>query len=834
MQQQSNTKINILVLGNYFPDRTKNPGDELYKIAIPQIMNVPRALYSFRSIDTISAQDVAADRCSIIICGGGSILTHAFLQQLWFISDYFAGSIYALSADISSVNESDRESLGIFDHIFARSRAEYNLACAAIGSLNVTQLPDATMYLSNPFLSTNLSTNLEPSWRARQALGVTLSPRSVSPQSVTTIVEGLSDLAGRMGRLEIHLLSFAQADFALHQEVADGLSARGIPTVFPQLQDLPGPMSLYAYMSQKIDMVLTATCLGTTLALNLKKPLVALVDSIDSIDSIDIMDILSDFQSTRAVMQAATMTARELTDALDGLVGSPSLSPPQLPDVRIASNIVIRSRALAKLLIRPAHPDPLDMVLERCHQAIGRYLTSFGLTYDANQRLFPLLPRGSDYADVARIIFYCLTRSLNRSPLVGALASRLRADRDLDLHAAMAAMYTESWSSVEQPAPETYYLLPRSMSSALACVDPYVINNYKGYHRSGWDFVLRGLASMDAMNLVRHSDYMLDTYVDRTFHWGRVTLEAAGHLPYREPWLGILHHTFHEGYSAYNSTELFRNQTFLDSLVCCHGLVTLSEYLAVQVRTALRAAGWPNISVHSLTHPTETPLHSKFSMPAFLANSKRQVVQVGAWLRDPYAIYDLPLYENALGVTKAALRGKDMDGSMNFPGLLDVVLLRPQYHDESQSGDICRPSPYEMCRPEPTSVSRFGAGLFENLQRQLASVEVLDSLSNDAYDDLLSKNIIFLKLVDCSAVNTVIECIVRDTPLLVNRHPALEEVLGTSYPGFYVNAYHAASMAQDLNAINAIHAYVKRLNKDRFDIRVFVNRLQTILSTLSS
>lgn len=59
------------------------------------------------------------------------------------------------------------------------------------------------------------------------------------------------------------------------------------------------------------------------------------------------------------------------------------------------------------------------------------------------------------------------------------------------------------------------------------------------------------------------------------------------------------------------------------------------------------------------------------------------------------------------------------------------------------------------------------------MDKILKSVEVIEHLSDSAYDELLSENVVFLNLIDASAVNTVIECVVRNTPLIINRLPAI-------------------------------------------------------------
>ena len=71
------------------------------------------------------------------------------------------------------------------------------------------------------------------------------------------------------------------------------------------------------------------------------------------------------------------------------------------------------------------------------------------------------------------------------------------------------------------------------------------------------------------------------------------------------------------------------------------------------------------------------------------------------------------------------------------------------------------------------------------IDRIKSSVEVIDHLCDTDYDKLLSVIIVFLNLVDASAVNMVIECIIFNTPLIVNRKPAIVEILGADYPLYY-------------------------------------------------
>jgi len=92
--------------------------------------------------------------------------------------------------------------------------------------------------------------------------------------------------------------------------------------------------------------------------------------------------------------------------------------------------------------------------------------------------------------------------------------------------------------------------------------------------------------------------------------------------------------------------------------------------------------------------------------------------------------------------------------------------------------------------------------------RALDSVEISPYLHNDAYDDLLSENLVFLHLYDSSANNALIECIARGTPVLVNPLPAVIEYLGAEYPLYFDTLEEAAAKAEDDQLVTDAHHYL--------------------------
>jgi hypothetical protein len=117
------------------------------------------------------------------------------------------------------------------------------------------------------------------------------------------------------------------------------------------------------------------------------------------------------------------------------------------------------------------------------------------------------------------------------------------------------------------------------------------------------------------------------------------------------------------------------------------------------------------------------------------------------------------------------------------------------------------------------------------------SVDFIDKLSNDNYDQLLTENIVFINLVDSSAVNTVIECIVRNTPIIVNDHPAVVELLGRNYPLYFKNNYQnyfemnqqVVNLLSNTNNIKKAYQYLTGLNKSQFNVKNFTTQFVTYL-----
>jgi hypothetical protein len=288
------------------------------------------------------------------------------------------------------------------------------------------------------------------------------------------------------------------------------------------------------------------------------------------------------------------------------------------------------------------------------------------------------------------------------------------------------------------------------------------------HHRSGWAYALESLQP-----LLKPDGVTLDPFIEASFCWDLEKNEQAGILPYRRDWIAIIHNPpgiprWHEYESAPQS--VFQLPAWQESQPTCLGIYVFSESMCDWLRdqTPIPAA--------AVVHPTEPPEHS-FSMDAFLANPARRIVQVGSWLRKLHSI----------ALLKTSTLGKTLLAPRRMPDPHLDALLRREAANEPAARNA-----------------------------DWSTVEFLAYQSPGDYDRLLSNNIVFLDLYDTIVNNTIIECIVRRTPVLCNRLPSLVELLGQGYPLFFSDLDEAAAKADDLALIGRAHEYLSRFPVQAF------------------
>lgn len=286
------------------------------------------------------------------------------------------------------------------------------------------------------------------------------------------------------------------------------------------------------------------------------------------------------------------------------------------------------------------------------------------------------------------------------------------------------------------------------------------------HHRSGFSYMLELLSEYH-----REDATAMDTWLERTFAWEKTKNSQLRFIPYREPWVGIMHHPpntpawFTENATPYT---IIQSKEFQESLPMCKGLYVFSKYHADFLKCFIKT-----IPVEVLYHATEVP-EIKFSMDKFIANTNKKIVNVGYWLRKLSSIYLL-----------------DAD-----QGIYQKIRLLP-------SAAWIPPNFIETILDIEASFRNYP--ISDEMKRSVVDVR---HLPNNEYDDLLSKNILFVDLYDTSANNCVIEAMVRGTPILINPLPAVIEYLGKDYPFYFNDLEEASKKLKSLALIKETNEYL--------------------------
>lgn len=300
------------------------------------------------------------------------------------------------------------------------------------------------------------------------------------------------------------------------------------------------------------------------------------------------------------------------------------------------------------------------------------------------------------------------------------------------------------------------------------------------HHRCGWTYAVEGLCALD-----RHRATYFDGFVEYTFQYRATPPET--HLG---RWSGICHvppcmpEWLPPVFRRQFFVEYSRSFAWESGLRHCVGLFALSEYHAAYLREKT------GLEVHALYHPTEIPA-LQWSAERFRRNERKRVIQIGWWLRRIHAIFQA-----------------------SFPGYEKTLLqLTGQRYVED----------YLKAERE------FLATTTKLTSTMLESATVMPYVPHADYDRLLSENLVFLDLYDSSANNSVIECMARGTPLLVNPLPAVVEYLGTDYPLYFTSHAEAAAKAADFSLLEQASAWLKSP-----EIREKITRAHFIRSLMQS
>lgn len=310
-------------------------------------------------------------------------------------------------------------------------------------------------------------------------------------------------------------------------------------------------------------------------------------------------------------------------------------------------------------------------------------------------------------------------------------------------------------------------------------------DEWKNVQRHGWSWV---------MNNVYHSLHSdqgikLFDFGDREFGWENKKSISRGIIPVREKWIGIFHHvpSLPEFWGKDVCLEEYmRKKCWIDSLNTCKAIIVLSKYLKDYISKNFLFER--SVPIFVIYHPMDRIKEKwHFDFNAFIENRDKKLLSIG-WS-----------YRNLTTIE-----------------LVNSPLKKVWLFQENKR-----------------ALQIFEEELkYKNIKLTERTVEFSNFVDNTNYDYLLSRNIVFLDLFDASANNTVLECIFRNTPLIVNKLPAVVEYLGEDYPLYWETLEDVERFTTDLIYLQRANEYLSQLDKSRFTIERFTQELRNIFEII--
>jgi hypothetical protein len=329
-------------------------------------------------------------------------------------------------------------------------------------------------------------------------------------------------------------------------------------------------------------------------------------------------------------------------------------------------------------------------------------------------------------------------------------------------------------------------------------------------HYYGWERI-----SKEIQKLANDVHVNIIDYVDNYFYNDDVDIIKTS-------WYGIIHHT-NSTFSSNNITNLFNINKFVISLKECKGIITLSEYNKDNILKELRKV-YIDVPIYVLKHPMPPTFNKFFTRKNFENNLK--IYNIGGWMRNPYSIYDIKITYDGNLINKYKLKGTLMDQYFPVQDINYRDIIKKYIIDKTT--DFTATTLQTMLyfsRPN-NNINYFIKYLLEyiyNIARKYNindynkiyellisnhnSTQVQCYVSNEEYLNILTSSVVFADYIDCSASNTIVECIATCTPIIVNRHPAIVEYLGDDYPLYIDKIYNENNETLELTTVNVTKAH---------------------------
>ena len=795
--------MKLLILGYY---NRNNLGDDMFKEAMVKVFAGHDC--SFFNTDDFKGD---VDSYDAIVCGGGDIINDYFIPVIKKIIKGYEKNVFAVGIGLPYLPLIRNGYLDIFDHVFIRERTDLLRLQRRLGSQYAHYLPDLGFILDKP-IRTNKNNG---------TVGVFL-PQQLSESK--SVIFGLTKFLEYVGsKYKVIFYSFCTSG---KNSDDDRILSRNLYETLKEYNDnysVDDTVYDTYKMIEKIAELDYAICgrfHSHIFSIIAGTPFV----SIYSTRKVKLLMDEEDYQWTCPIEltsegKASKINTNKAIEIFNNMINNSSEISKKLEFIYNRYHDLINTKQISKLIKinqkRPKFLDQAELVNDiEVYQMIRSFLIQKS-NFDPENGEPP--KEGQINNSVANYAANVMCMKLTKIPgskYVYGTANNIKTK---------AHELKEMIKWIYKDFTKDY------MSSCLRLNLRYMSqDSFKGLHRAGWQYVIEYMNIFDCPNGV-----LLDTYVDRTFLWSKLSISEEGLIPYTSPWIGFIHHTPLEKYTNNNCVELIKEPMFIKSLITCKGLITMTEYLANWFRQKLKEMSY-DVKVYVMWHPTVFP-PNKFTYENFHNNKDKKIVNVGAWYRNPFTIHTFDVPDN---IKKSSLKGKDMYNYFN-PGnviikhnniinsmddnlwvrymkkyieknnfFIDNLEKLPEFEINLNNLDIDHGHNYVNF-------------LAKKLKKMIDSVKILEFLPDDEFDNLFSSNIIFIDLLDASAANTIIESMVRNTPLVINKIDPIVEYLGEDYPLYFNNTDEIKYLLTDEKIIETVD-YLTKMDKSKLTIENFI------------
>jgi polysaccharide pyruvyl transferase WcaK-like protein len=800
--------MDIIIIGYYDHN---NLGDDQYLISFINLLK-ENNYNSIKFIDCDKIVDSTFNDNDIIILGGGDVLNNYFIDKITLKFKDKPNKVIAVSVGVpytSILTETTK--LDIFDHIFLRTKQDLKLFNRYYK--NVSYMPDISYNIRQyPYINKNNISfthfyKLKNIKKYKKIIGFALSRHIYHKDYINeynNCITNLSKFVNNLIKLDYHCIfipfntnkiSNSENDILIYNDLLPLIKNTNEITFINRKLNIYELFELYDIMDFCIPMRFHA-CL---FSIYTKTPFLPIYSTRK------IKNLLLDTKwshsyklETNQIDLPININSKLLLTKFNMLINSFNCTiydfTKEYDDsIKEFNKIIIKKKDINKIILT------LNNVQEFSKQH--------------NTLDFRLIKDNNKQNAIVKIVSYCLTDGCINSKYNYGLKEKM-FNKDYD--------YKIEWKWIINDYKKLDLV---NNPKGLFNLDYIDQNDYSGTHRSGWQYVFEHIKPLHNNNAI-----MLDMSVDKTFHWDAEINKILKIIPYTKPWVGFVHHTFDTSFSNYNCETLLKSSDFKESLKYCKGIFVLSNDLKQKfIKNGIK-------NVYSFVHPTTIDV-IKFKFDNFLINKNKKIVYVGGWLRNTYNFYNLELpmikykqicRKSTFSIHKVALKGKNMNNYYPKENLTNEL-----YKILSNSCDNTTLIQNYSCDNSEIN-NNWYKHFFEDINKKISNVEIMDYIDNNSYDKLLSENIVYINLVDASAVNTLIECIVRNTPILINKIPAIVELLGEDYPLYYKNNIDVYKLLSNANNIKKAYYHIKKLPKDKYLINTFIKELTKTMSIINN